>query len=51
VAPEVYIGGSHLIFFGLKTPCKIAEHYDNTFWEKSNPAERKRSIKATLLIN
>ena len=30
----------NLIFLWLKTP-KIWEPYDNSFWEKSNPAERE----------
>ena len=29
-------------FVWLKTPCKILEPYDNSFWEKSNPAERRK---------
>ena len=28
-----------LFFLWLKAPCKISEHYDNSFREKSNPAE------------
>ena len=31
-----------LFFWCLKTPCKISEPYDNPFWEKSNPAQRKK---------
>ena len=34
--PEKKPGGQ-----GLKTSCKIWEPYDNSFWEKSNPAEER----------
>jgi hypothetical protein len=32
-----------LLFLWVKTPCKISELYDNLFWEKSNPPQRKRN--------
>jgi hypothetical protein len=33
----------NLIFLSIKTPCKISEPYNNPFWEKSNPAERREN--------
>ena len=33
---------TYLFTILLKNPCKISEPYDNSFWEKSNPAERKK---------
>jgi hypothetical protein len=33
-------------FFSL-TSCKISEPYDNRFWEKSKPAERREKERET----
>jgi hypothetical protein len=30
------------VSYFLFAPCKISEPYNNFFWEKSNPAERRK---------
>jgi hypothetical protein len=40
--PQFFVVPQFLFFSWLKAPCKISEPYDNSFWEKSNPAERKK---------
>jgi hypothetical protein len=32
----------NLIFMVTLSPCKISEPYDDSFWEKSKPAEEER---------
>ena len=39
--PRIFFSPQILFFLCVKTPCKILEPYDNPFWEKSNPAERR----------
>jgi hypothetical protein len=43
-----------LVFFSLKTPHKISEPYDNSFWEKSNGRREEREEereKTPLIVN
>ena len=40
--PPNFVPPQILFFLWVKTPCKISEPYDNPFWEKSNPAQRKK---------
>ena len=50
VAPNFFLP-QILFFVWLKTPHKISEPYDNFFWEKSNPAEKKEREKTLLIVD
>jgi hypothetical protein len=39
-----------LIFLLVWSTCKIAEPYDNSFWEKRNPMRKKREEENFLLV-
>ena len=41
VGPQILFYPKSYFFVWLNTTCKISEPYDNSFWEKSKPAERK----------
>ena len=48
-----FSGGAKKI--DLKTPCKISEPYDNSFWEKSNnlgkkEQEKKKAVNSGHLV-
>jgi hypothetical protein len=45
VSPQI------LFFSWLKTPHKILEHYDNSFWEKSNGPGEKEREKTPLIAD
>jgi hypothetical protein len=43
--PQFLFTPNLIFFLWLKTPCKIWEPYDNSFWEKSNNLGRERERK------
>ena len=49
--PPNFIFTPNLIFLRLKTPCKILETYDNTFWEKSNAGGKKEEREEKNAVN
>ena len=47
---RIFILVGILLFSNFRSPCKISEPYNNSFWEKINSGGRQREREKTLLI-